>query len=697
MPGGLWTRLKTWIDNENVTYSDLNAEFDNIIANDKPEKSDDYSLTTNQMQIQTSPGSQGSESLATTLAGELERLRYVISRIIGQTYWYDTPARSLQTGSVETVFHQSFDGDDLTDVYGKCMTRGMIPTAHASAQIQGANVFSTGSVAKFGKYALNIGPDILGGDTIFAVRGGGSSRTEGSLSLHFYNYGVNDYIAYNPQLGLEVYLDSQGRLNYKQTLASAATESTKNTKTIVGTNVLSGAASWKHLMLKYQANGIAGSGTDAVDMKVDGTAEGTQLSAQTMPINVGDGGTWFFGARRKDPAWSHFYAASGLPSAHSAPWTLVGDATCWAVFNNVLTFNSKSAAAGVSSFKKDGVNMFDGNSNGGTLEIKIQVFEAYEGAASDDLSMVSGSFDIIMRDGVNTSCFIHFRPDRIVLDDGGAMTHTKTIYIDNTSWHVYRFVMIGQQTVRVYVDGVYMGYLTCGSVADANVATLKFGDYQGSGTGGGCTANIEYLAYTTAYSYEPISAGVQGYMDEIVLLGNYLSDSAIDTSLKTTRVRDLFGKDFTARIRDKVLQWAPTHVTPYYVDKTGSTKWQGALSSVGFPEFWSDGITPVKIEVEGSLGNDTAGILTSLMLAILGNSTQGVDLGGNTVATSLHSGSSVRKAAGSAGFRQSFYLATKAVLLPGVYTADIFVQTSNAANNARLYLEDLRVRVSYDR
>ncbi len=54
-----------------------------------------YSANATQMQTQTSPGGLGTESLATSLAGELERLRYMLVQIMGTTYWYQTPAATL--------------------------------------------------------------------------------------------------------------------------------------------------------------------------------------------------------------------------------------------------------------------------------------------------------------------------------------------------------------------------------------------------------------------------------------------------------------------------------------------------------------------------------------------------------------------------------------------------------------------------
>lgn len=94
--GATFSRLKNWTT-EILSNTDLNAEIDNILNNLGPSGVDDYSTTATQMKIQTDPGSLGSESLATSLAGELERLRFVIKRIIGSsvTYWYQSSTTSL--------------------------------------------------------------------------------------------------------------------------------------------------------------------------------------------------------------------------------------------------------------------------------------------------------------------------------------------------------------------------------------------------------------------------------------------------------------------------------------------------------------------------------------------------------------------------------------------------------------------------
>lgn len=95
--GPVFPRIKTWVSNEVLTASDLNTEFNNLLNNTIPASIDDYSTDVATMQSTTDPGGVGTESLATTLAGEIVRLRYAIKRIIGGAQWYSTPVINLAT------------------------------------------------------------------------------------------------------------------------------------------------------------------------------------------------------------------------------------------------------------------------------------------------------------------------------------------------------------------------------------------------------------------------------------------------------------------------------------------------------------------------------------------------------------------------------------------------------------------------
>jgi hypothetical protein len=89
-------RIHTWIA-EVLNYAALNAEFDNILNNLGPTGISGYSTTVTQMRTDTDPGEVGTESLAPSLAGEIERLRYAIREIKGTdaTYWYESVGTSL--------------------------------------------------------------------------------------------------------------------------------------------------------------------------------------------------------------------------------------------------------------------------------------------------------------------------------------------------------------------------------------------------------------------------------------------------------------------------------------------------------------------------------------------------------------------------------------------------------------------------
>lgn len=93
--GGLFSRLTVWGPTQVLTATALNNEFNNIITNFIPQEMQGYSANVAQMQVQTNPGTIGSESLAASLSGEIERLRYVIAQITGNSYWYVPPSVSL--------------------------------------------------------------------------------------------------------------------------------------------------------------------------------------------------------------------------------------------------------------------------------------------------------------------------------------------------------------------------------------------------------------------------------------------------------------------------------------------------------------------------------------------------------------------------------------------------------------------------
>src|SRR5690606_5719912 len=96
----LFSRVKTWVSNEVLTAADLNAEFDNILNNSVASSIIGASANVTAMQATVDPGDVGSESLAASVTGELQRLRYVIKRIVGGTQWYEAPVGNLGAGGI---------------------------------------------------------------------------------------------------------------------------------------------------------------------------------------------------------------------------------------------------------------------------------------------------------------------------------------------------------------------------------------------------------------------------------------------------------------------------------------------------------------------------------------------------------------------------------------------------------------------
>ena len=97
----VFSRIKVWVSNEVLTASALNAEFNNILNNMQPSGIEDYSADVSTMQPTVDPGGVGTESLATTLAGEVQRLRYAIKRLFGGAQWYSTPTSTLAAGGIQ--------------------------------------------------------------------------------------------------------------------------------------------------------------------------------------------------------------------------------------------------------------------------------------------------------------------------------------------------------------------------------------------------------------------------------------------------------------------------------------------------------------------------------------------------------------------------------------------------------------------
>lgn len=78
-----------------LTATIYNSDHGLHVTYNTPGGCDDASATVAAMRATADPGENGTESLATDLLGELQRIRHVIAEITGKTYWHETPDLSL--------------------------------------------------------------------------------------------------------------------------------------------------------------------------------------------------------------------------------------------------------------------------------------------------------------------------------------------------------------------------------------------------------------------------------------------------------------------------------------------------------------------------------------------------------------------------------------------------------------------------
>jgi hypothetical protein len=101
MAGGLYTHTTRAVGTV-LTANIYNSDHQNHIDNHIPSMVDDYSENTAQMQTIADPYPAGSPSLASSLAGELSRLRYLIKQITGEANWYIDPDKNLLNDYTQT-------------------------------------------------------------------------------------------------------------------------------------------------------------------------------------------------------------------------------------------------------------------------------------------------------------------------------------------------------------------------------------------------------------------------------------------------------------------------------------------------------------------------------------------------------------------------------------------------------------------
>jgi hypothetical protein len=180
--GATFSRVTTWSDGQTLTAANLNAEFDNILNNGTPTGWDDYSATVSQMQSTADPYPGSVESQATSLAGEIERLRYQILEIkkaiqpSGVTYWYqDAPTAGVFSIVGSSVGVNDTTPDAALDVAGTLQVDGVVTVSSITSTLPSLYIATNTTIA--GTLTLNSSTKIVAVSTAAAVFTGNAAVT----------------------------------------------------------------------------------------------------------------------------------------------------------------------------------------------------------------------------------------------------------------------------------------------------------------------------------------------------------------------------------------------------------------------------------------------------------------------------------------------------------------------------------------
>jgi hypothetical protein len=571
MPG-LFSRIKTWTDLETLTNEDLNAEFDNIINNLIPVKFDDYSSTVTAMRTQTNPGSQGSESLATSLAGELERIRFAISRIIGKTYWYDTPIKSLEAQTFSMVNYFPFDGASSSEALQDTVSRGMDVRgnngdASLYETIATTNFSTSTSLSKFGRNSLQTSaafPGILG---CIPFRPGNFG--EMTVGFHFYNIPANTTLMFNPHLNMELGIDNSGFLFITVTERDALTETTKRTRTVIGNTNVSSLTSWNHVLVSMRYNGYGGANQDSLSLFLNGASIGTPLSGIAINVTAGDGGAWYLYGKTYASngfTYRHNSMMSVVPTAEAVnPWTggPTGSATHTPNFSGTgnLFVNTGATAGSTCFYTSSAADNATLNASSGWAVLDFK-FSALRVTTNTQVtfSATSHPFEAFIRtSAIQRSVHVAFYNSHILISDGA--TYAARLYkfdVNNLTPHHWRIALnTTTGEIMVFCDGQSVLSEQLGnaqtvslSTVDAGSSAWGFGSRSTAGTYWQCFWNMEYVRFqsqlavsTSPFPVSTNQAAVTSGISDLFITDRRITDPNIITAITTNRANNVVGSD----------------------------------------------------------------------------------------------------------------------------------------------------------
>ena len=511
--------------------TDLNNEFDNIINNLKAENVDGYSISVAQMQEMTNPGGVGSESLALRISDEIERLRFVINRIVGKTHWYEAPSRSLQTTYLDADLYLQMTPYNQTASVSDMASESILSGFVDSDDYDGNNWFdATNKKMTDTPFALkNDSAD----SRYFFIDTARTSATSSTLSFWFRNFAANDTIFFNPLSGLRIYLDSNGYLKMTQETYDSVTNGLKVGLDIVGTSSVAGSTTFHNVIVRYRYGNAV---TDKVEMLLDGVLVGS-TSAGVIPVNVPAGpankSVIFANRAPNVPSNLLTFPTGGLPNTLGWTRTLTGLMTESAT-SGILTLTGNLASDTLYYTINTAAGALP--TNGQFVEMKMKYGANI--TTPTDAAVVGAPFGFYLHNNTSSAgVFCRILPDEIVFNKAaaGAIDNTWgpvfSVAHNFTQWTHIFFVM-KPTTTWIFINGEYKGSFT--TPADTTAGNeFKFGKLTSSNVAP--TIQMEYLYYGVMASSNPDyylenATNVQQISDMCAIRG-FLTDAATISSM----------------------------------------------------------------------------------------------------------------------------------------------------------------------
>lgn len=529
---GIFSLLKTWNENETLTSQDLNNAFLNQKTNATAAATEGYSTVNNvpnlaRIQADIDPAPSG-DPLASegnqTVAGEIQRIRYQIKKILGSDYWYDAPASSL-TDQISAPFFVS-----SCDTFNSWVASGGLAGPFRVESSTGAGYVNiTNDEFKFGSGCVNVLND-TNSSTFSAPAIPLGKLTNKKLSFAFWakDFFANANVFSTTILPLDISITSDLKVQLIVKSMSADTSSTKVSYTITGDDAIV-ATQWNHIAVALDFSGDAGSHKIALYvngvLQTGSTSSATFYALTNVPIQGA------FGLR-----FSRFYdfpVVAAFSSTTVTGFSLTGSAP--SLSNGVLNYGAGSSYYGASA---------------NVTQVDMAFRLDYLGSSASSQADYTTYPNILkIRNAGDYELLVYAGPNELVFVSASVVVGQ--VLIDPFVWHNLRVTNSGSSSFEIYLDGRPVFFpsglvgFTLSASTNGSGGVVQFGVIN-SGVLSGLSVNIAWLAYDTAAvpatGIIPNSALSDGYVDEVVSVDSYFTEnSSLLGALQNGTVSGKFG------------------------------------------------------------------------------------------------------------------------------------------------------------